>query len=286
MLPHQARRPPKDGRVQEDTMEQSTLEQDVIDTESRDFYCAALDVLGQAAVPFLVGGAFAYGYYTGIHRHTKDFDLLVRPGDIDRALAAFQEAGYKTELTMPTWIGKVFQGESFVDLIFSGSNGITTVDDEWFAHAVQGQVLERSVKICPMEEMIWSKAFVINRERYDGGDITHLLRAHGDDLDWDRLLRRFDTYWEVLLSHLFLFRFIYPGERDKVPASVLQTLIDRVQQQMGRQEADMRICRGTLLSRTQYLIDTQQWGYRDGRLRPQGKLTAEEVAELNATTDK
>ena len=128
-------------------MEQSTLKQDVIDAESRDFYSAALDVLDQARLPFLVGGAFAYGYYTGIHRHTKDFDLFIRPADIEPALAALRDAGYKTELTMETWIGKAFQGESFVDLIFSGSNSIATVDDEWFAHAAQGQILERPVQI-------------------------------------------------------------------------------------------------------------------------------------------
>ena len=33
-------------------------------------------------------------------------------------------------------------------------------------------------------------------------------------MDWDRLLRRFDRYWEVLLSHLMMFRFAYPAERD------------------------------------------------------------------------
>jgi putative nucleotidyltransferase-like protein len=267
-------------------MEQSSLEQDVIDPASRDFYCAALDVLAAARVPFLVGGAYAYGYYTGIHRHTKDFDLFVRPADIESALAALRDAGYKTELTMQTWIGKAFQGESFVDLIFNGSNGLATVDDEWFTHAGQGTILDRPVQICPIEEMIWSKAFVINRERYDGGDIAHLLRAHAGALDWDRLLRRFDAHWEVLLSHLILFRFIYPGERDKVPRVVMESLLDRVREQVELPAPTGRICRGTLLSRTQYLIDTEQWGYRDGRLRPQGALTAAEVDELNATTDK
>ena len=119
-----------------------------------------------------------------------------------------------------------------------------------------------------MEEMIWSKAFVINRERYDGGDIAHLLRAHGDNLDWDRLLRRFDAYWEVLLSHLILFRFIYPGERDKVPAGVLGRLLGRVQEQIKQQEAEARICRGTLLSRTQYLIDTSSGATATGGCGP------------------
>jgi hypothetical protein len=45
--------------------------------------------------------------------------------------------------------------------------------------------------------MIWSKAFVMERERFDGADVAHLLRSMGPRLDWDRILRRFDRYWEV-----------------------------------------------------------------------------------------
>ena len=48
---------------------------------------------------------------------------------------------------------------------------------------------------------------------------------------------------------------------------------------------DMRstyVCLGTLLSRQQFLIDTLQWGYWDGRLEPRGNLTEDQVAELNA----
>ena len=61
----------------------------------------------------------------------------------------------------------------------------------------------------------------MERERYDGADVAHLLRAHGDRLDWPRLLRRFGPHWRVLLSHLVLFGFIYPGERALVPAWVM-----------------------------------------------------------------
>jgi hypothetical protein len=59
-----------------------------------------------------------------------------------------------------------------------------------------------------VEETIWSKAFVMERERYDGADIAHLLRASAERLDWHRLLERFDAHWPVLLSHLILFGFI------------------------------------------------------------------------------
>ena len=35
------------------------------------------------------------------------------------------------------------------------------------------------------EETLWSKAFVMERERYDGADVAHLILAHGERLDWD-----------------------------------------------------------------------------------------------------
>jgi hypothetical protein len=38
-----------------------------------------------------------------------------------------------------------------------------------------------------------------------------------------------------------------------------------------------RVCRGTLLSRAQYLVDIEKWGYEDARLQPQGRMTEEDI---------
>jgi hypothetical protein len=37
------------------------------------------------------------------------------------------------------------------------------------------------------------------------------------------------------------------------------------------------VCRGSLLSRNQYAIDLDSWGYRDGRLPPSGNMSQREV---------
>ena len=73
------------------------------------------------------------------------------------------------------------------------------------------------VQIAPAEETIWSKAFVMERERFDGADVAHLILGHGDKLDWQRLLERFGPHWRVLLAHLVLFGFIFPSARSRVP---------------------------------------------------------------------
>jgi hypothetical protein len=248
------------------------------DDPSRDtnaFYRRTLHVLSDARVPFLVGGSHAFLHYTGIVRETKDFDLFVRPDDCPRALEALQLAGYYTEVTFPHWLAKAKQGDDTVDLVFSSGNGVCRIDDAWFAHAAEAEVLGMPVKIAPVEELLWQKAFVCERERYDGADVSHILRSCAEALDWPRLMRRFEPYWELLLSQLTMFAFIYPTERYRVPADVMNTLLDRARQALDGTAED-RVCRGTLVSRGQYLIDIGRYGYEDARLRPRGNMSAED----------
>jgi hypothetical protein len=247
--------------------------------ETLDFYRRVMTTLQEARVPFLVGGAYAFGRYTGIIRHTKDFDIFVHPRDFDRALEELERGcGCTIERPFPHWLGKGYSGDDFVDVIFSSGNGIARVDDLWFDHGVDEEILGIPARLAPAEEMIWSKAFIMERERFDGADVAHILRARADDLDWDRLLSRFGSEnWPVLLTHLILFEYIYPGEADRIPARVMDELIKRLRNRRGTSASSERICRGTILSRSQYLADIEHWGYRDARLEPAGPMSEEEL---------
>ena len=57
---------------------------------------------------------------------------------------------------------EVFDGHQWkvMDIIFASGNGVAQVDDGWFAHAAESEVLGMRLRLCPPEEMIWSKAFV------------------------------------------------------------------------------------------------------------------------------
>ena len=249
-----------------------------LDPDTEVFYRRVLQTLAGAGVPVLVGGAYASAIYTGVERHTKDLDLFMQRADYDRVADALAAAGHETELTYPHWLGKTHAGSVWVDLIFNSGNGTTPVDDGWFEHAVEADVLGVRTKIVPVEEIIWSKAFVMERERYDGADIAHLLRARAEVLDWARLLHRFGQHWRVLLSHVVLFGFVYPGERTKVPAWVVERLIERLREETYAAPAADALCRGTLLSREQYLHDVSHEGYMDGRLEPFGTMTPGDIA--------
>jgi hypothetical protein len=252
-----------------------------LDPETRRVYVLALETLRRASIDFLVGGAHALAPYTGVTRDTKDLDVFLHRRNCEPALAALAVAGFATERTFPHWLAKAFMGDRFIDLIFSSGNGVAQVDDLWFLHAVPGRVLGLPVLLCPPEEMIWSKAFIMERERYDGADVAHLILARGQDLDWRRLLRRFGRRWRVLLSHLVLFGFIYPGERAVVPDAVMAHLLRRLDQERTGSAEETRVCDGTLLSRQQYLVDVGG-GYADGRRWPRGAMSAAAIAHWTA----
>ena len=251
---------------------------------TRDFYVRTLALLNEAGVPFLVGGAFALAKHAGIERHTKDLDILVRRGDRDRTLQTLKAAGYRTEVSFPHWLAKAYNydEDGLVDVIYSSGNGVAEVDEEWFTYASEGEILGVPVKLCPAEEMIWSKGYVQERERFDGADIAHLIRGRGEGLDWGRLLRRFGEHWRILFGHLITFGFIYSAERGKVPASVLEELSNRLRNEIEGPMPRTQVCFGTLLSREQYLTDIGIWGYQDARLKPHGPMSPKEVEHWTA----
>jgi hypothetical protein len=251
-----------------------------IQGEGVGFYREAMQVLQRANVPFLVGGACAFGIYTGISRDTKDFDLFLRPQDVDLALDAFKQAGYEAEKTFPHWLAKVKSRDAFIDLIFRAGNGLCEVDDSWFARAHNREELGMGVKICAPEEILWMKAFIMERERYDGADVAHLLQSCAEIIDWQHLLQRFGPDWRLLLSHLVLFGYIYPSEWSRIPREVMDELLQRIRREPSASAE--RICRGTLLSRAQYLVDVEERGFRDARLDPPGQMGP---AEIKSWTD-
>jgi hypothetical protein len=242
---------------------------------ARQFYAETLRALNDGGVPFLVGGALALKHFAGVARDTKDLDVFLRRRDLGLALAVLSNAGFETALTFPHWLAKSFSGTHFVDVIFDSANGVCPVDDEWFQHAPACELWGERVLVQPAEEMIVSKSFVMERERFDGADVMHLLDARGTALDWERILRRFGAHWRVLLGHLVFFQFVYPQRRDAIPHGIMDRLLERAKAEQDPEE--LTVCRGTLLSREQYLVDLKERGYADARMAPWGSISAQDI---------
>jgi hypothetical protein len=253
---------------------------DLLEPETCQFYLRSLEILDRSEIPYLVGGAYSLAYHAGIIRHTKDLDVFVRKEHARPALDLFAANGYRCDMTFPHWLGKAFHPDdetTFVDVIFGSGNGLCPVDDQWFQNATDGEVLGRPAKLVPAEEVIWTKSFICERERFDGGDVNHVLLARGDTLDWDRLIARFAGHERILLAHLLMFTYAYPGERKKVPAAAVQRLTTAISADPTPINGEAKLCRGTFLSRGQYLVDIHQRGYADARLEPRGPMRHEDV---------
>jgi len=124
-------------------------------------------------------------------------------------------------------------------------------------------VFGAAVRIVGPTELLLSKSFIQQRHRYDGADIAHILLRARDQIDWPRLLGYMETHWEVLLMHLLNFRWIYPTEREAIPAWLLDELLDRLAKQRQLPPPQMKVCRGRMFSSADYEIDVKEWGFAD-----------------------
>lgn len=235
--------------------------------QAESFYAELIDLFLIKDAPFMVGGTYAFACYTGIHRPTKDVDFFCTADDYPKLLQICSNAGYSTELLDKHWIAKVHKSSSTADIIFAERNGLYKVDSSWLQRAGSGEVLERKVKLMPVEDMLRSKAYIQSRNRFDGADVVHLILRHGKTMDWHYLYATMEQDWELLLSYLLLFNFVYPSDRQNIPSWLFETLVKKAQEEYTITPPSDRITRGLLLS-SQYNVAVEKWGYKESESPP------------------
>jgi predicted nucleotidyltransferase len=233
------------------------------ETPAHDFYAEVLKILKDSKFTFMVAGGFAVNSYTQLRRPTKDIDIFVKAGDYPKILNKFTSLGYKTQVQDERWIAKIFKGKFYVDLIFGSSNLVAPVTDDWFKDSKTAKFFNYEVRIPSVTDLIVSKVFIQNRDRYDGADVAHLILLKNNEINWERLLCSLEQYWEVLLIHLLNFRFVYPSEREKIPSWLLRELLSRLHHQFELPTPRMKVCRGRMFSVADYTIDVTGLGFAD-----------------------
>ena len=230
---------------------------------AEEFYTEVVELLAASDIPFLLSGTYALSCYTGITRPTKDVDLFATAGDSLKILAYFKEHEFQVEIVDERWLARITRGELFVDVIFNMPTASTHVTEDWFRNAPDTHLFGTKVKLVPPTEFVWSKMFVQDRYRYDGADVAHMILKRHDVIDWHRLLSHMELHWEVLLMHLLNFRFVYPSERDNVPAWLMTELLERLKVQSSIPAPGMKVCRGRIFSPRDYLPDVTEWGFSE-----------------------
>jgi len=235
-----------------------------IPEEERVVYRLALKTLNTAGIRYVVAGLYAIHHYTGIYRQTKDLDLFLEPGDVIAAARLLRQAGFEVSLEQAHWIAKAMYEDVQTDLIFGMGNGLSFIDSQWYEHSRPGILAAEQVRVAPPEELLWHRLFVSERHRSDMSDVVHLILCRGQELSWERVIKRAGDQWRLLLAQIHLFDFAYPGHRNKVPRWVRDHLIQRATSEMD-ELGDPRVCQGTLISRFSFAIDVNEWGMRDLR---------------------
>lgn len=219
-----------------------------------------------SGLPFLVGGTFAVRHYTGIERPTKDIDIFCKASDYPRILKIFTDKGYKVMIWDERWLAKIYgpdRRKHTADLIFGSIPGTWPITDSWFKWSQPAEILGKKVRVPSVIDMIVSKLYRMDRVKFDGADVVHLVLKQGKNLDWKQLMDAVEPNWELLLIHLLLFRFVYPSERKIIPKATMEELLDRVGGQFGTNQPQNKITRGSLLSTHDFRIAIEKWGYKD-----------------------
>ena len=142
---------------------------DAISSEQWKVYRRAIQVLRDAGIRFLLGGGFALATYTGRWRNTKDIDFYILKRDREATVRALTEAGFADYFAqLPydrKWIYRSSKSGVIVDIIWAMANQRAEVDEHWFETARHATVRGEPLRVVPMEEFVWCKLYILQRDR-------------------------------------------------------------------------------------------------------------------------
>lgn len=148
---------------------------------------AAVPVLREAEIPFMLGGSMAVWAYGG-PEPVNDLDLMLREQDAERALQVLERAGMRTEHPPEEWLYKAWHGEVLIDLIF-GPRGLP-ITDEVLERAVVRNLSALRVPVMALEDVLTTKLLALDEHQLDLSWLLQISRAVREQVDWESLRAR------------------------------------------------------------------------------------------------
>lgn len=199
----------------------------LIPSEQWAVYRCVIDRASGEGLELALGGGLAVGLYTGMPRNTKDLDIYIKPADRERAIRIMTDCGLADYFDKKPydreWIYRGVQDDTIVDAIWAMANKRTTVDDIWLTDGSLIQMFDRQIRVMPVEELIWSKLYVMQRDRCDWPDIINLICASGPHLDWGHLVKRVAEDLPLLKSVLMVVSWVSPGQALSIPRRIWES---------------------------------------------------------------
>jgi hypothetical protein len=140
-----------------------------------------------AEVPFLLGGSLA-SWARGGPETRHDLDLVIKPEDVDRAVAALTDAGMRFEDPPEEWLVKVWDGDTLVDLIFHPKG--TPVDDALIERGEVMSVLGMEMRVMALDDVLVTKLMALSEHSLRYESLLAISRALREKVDWDGVRRR------------------------------------------------------------------------------------------------
>jgi len=148
---------------------------------------AAVPALHHAEVPFLLGGSMAVWAFGG-PEPVKDLDLMVRPRDAERALAALAAAGFRPEDPPEEWLVKAWLDDVLVDVIFAPRG--FEITDPVLERGVERSIVALRVRVMALEDVLTSKLLAFDEHQLDMSYVLQLARAVREQIDWEQVRGR------------------------------------------------------------------------------------------------
>src|SRR3954471_10956096 len=137
--------------------------------------------LRRAEVPFLLGGSLA-SWARGGPETRHDLDLVIKPEDTERAVAALVEAGMRSEEPPEEWLVKAWHGSTLIDLIFAPKG--MAVDDALFARGEVMSVLGMEMRVMALEDVLVTKLMALSEHSLRYESLLPISRALREQVDW------------------------------------------------------------------------------------------------------
>ena len=170
----------------------------------------------------MLTGTVAWMYHTLQERDTKDLDICVLPEHRGRMIEVFNAAGLDDYAAQNPYDREwIYRGEKdgvIVDCIWQMANHHAPVDHMFFRRAPETLFHGELTMVIPAEELIWWKAFVLQRDRCDWPDVLSLMAVTAPTLDWAHLVSRFDADVPLLFGLLNVLSWLSPESMHSVPA--------------------------------------------------------------------
>ncbi len=148
---------------------------------------SAARVLDEARIEFMLGGSLAAWVHGG-PESCNDLDLIIRPDDAERAVAAFESAGMRTERPVEGWLVKAWVDDALIDLIFKPMG--VEIDDAAFERAEATSAWAVPVLAMALEDVLISKLLALDEHSLDLEPLLQIARALRERLDWGEVRAR------------------------------------------------------------------------------------------------